>query len=124
MTDLFTPRNSQLYIRIAASFGVFAGAAELLLCYLRPDLVTHWAIPEALVVMALAYGVWRHNFAAAIGLVSVKVLGAAVVMVQTRAKPSVVMVAQLLFYVLAAAAINLERVSRSSGPLPRRERES
>lgn len=128
--DYFSPGLSELFVRGAAVFGAIAGAIELFLGLRAPGGVAMWAVAEGLVVMALAYGVWRYSLVCAVALLVLKLAGVVLTTLQAGSSPSIGVIVQVLFYLLAAAAIKLGGATRrprtvgaTTGPLPKKRRE-
>jgi len=109
VVDYFSERFSVSYIRGAVLFAIVAGIGEILVAVRAPEFVSKWAIAEGILVLVLAYGVWKRSFASAIALLGLKTIGAVVWSYQSGRAPGTTAVIQVISYGLAAAAIFFAR---------------
>ena len=115
MVDYFSEQSSASYIRAAVLFAVVVGTVELVLALKAPDLVSNWAIVEGVLVLALAFGLWRRKFSAAVALFALKTAGALIWSYQTGQAPHRDAIIQVVVYGLAAAAIFFGRSGHVAG---------
>ncbi len=111
--DYFSERLSASYIQSAIVFAVLAGIIQIILPLRAPGLVSPWSIAEGILVLALAYGLWRRNLASAVGLLVVRSIGAISWSYHSGRAPELVAIVQVAATALAAAAILLGRGGRS-----------
>ena len=113
MIDYFSEQLSEMYIRGAVLFAVVSGVAELFMIVRAPELFPWWGAVEGVLVIALAYGVWRRILAAAVTLLALKTIVLISLSLQANSAPRSTAVIQIASYGLATAAIALGAKSRA-----------
>jgi len=107
--NLFSEANSKRWINFAIGFAVFTGVATSFFAIRTPPYLPRWAIVDGILLLGLAYGLWKRSQVCAVLLI-IHAIGSAIInAIEFGSELRSVVVTRIILYMLAAAAINVER---------------